>query len=60
MNDRVRQAESRLTATAEKLKRLVTDKAGDATTADVRRRKSYVEIFEATVPDPLDIGLALE
>jgi len=24
------------------------------------RRKSYLEIFEATVPDPLDVGLTME
>lgn len=56
--DRMLQSEGRLKSTAENLKRLISDKAGNATSEDSRRRKSYLEIFEATVPDPLDIGLA--
>lgn len=56
--DRMHHAENRLGPTAEKLKRLISDKAGSRALGNVRQRKSYLEIFEATVPDPLDIGLA--
>ncbi|MGE0282087.1 MAG: type IV secretory system conjugative DNA transfer family protein [Rhizobiaceae bacterium] len=56
--DRMQQAEGRLRPTAEKLKRLITDKVGGEASGNARQRKSYLEIFEATVPDPFDLGLA--
>ncbi|MBB6469183.1 type IV secretion system protein VirD4 [Aminobacter lissarensis] len=60
ITERMQRAEGRLKPTAEKLKRLITDKVGGEASGNARQRKSYLEIFEATVPDPLDIGLALD
>ena len=60
IGERARHAEERLKPTAEKLRKIVHKKLEDAGSAQPQRRKSYLEIFDATVPDPLDIGLVLE
>ena len=58
--ERVRQAEERLKPTAERLKHIVAQKVAGSSSGPSHRRRSYLEIFEATVPDPIDVGLALE
>jgi type IV secretion system protein VirD4 len=60
IGERARHAEERLKPTAEKLRKIVAEKLEDTGSAQTQRRKSYLEIFDATVPDPLDIGLAVE
>ena len=60
ISERVKHAEGRLKPTAEKLKHIVARKVGATTSASPQRRRSYLEIFDATIPDPLDIGLATE
>ncbi len=60
ISERVKHAEERLKPTAEKLKHIVAKRVGATTSASPQRRRSYLEIFDATIPDPLDIGLATE
>lgn len=60
ISDRIRQAEGRLKPSAEKLKKIVNEKIQSAGSELPARRKSYLEIFEATVPDPPDVGLTME
>jgi type IV secretion system protein VirD4 len=57
IRERARHAEERLKPTAEKLKQIVSAKVGSPGATTPQRRRSYLEIFDATVPDPLDIGL---
>lgn len=60
ISERVKHAEKRLKPTAEKLKHIVAEKVGATASASPQRRRSYLEIFDATVPDPLEIGVAFE
>jgi len=60
ISERVRQAEQRLKPTAERLKHIVAEKVAASSLVTPQRRRSYLDIFEATVPDPIDIGLVLE
>jgi type IV secretion system protein VirD4 len=57
ISERVKRAEERLKPTAEKLKHIVAKKVGATASASPQRRRSYLEIFDATIPDPLDIGV---
>ena len=57
---RAAEAANRLKPTAEKLKKIVDDKIAATDGSRPQRRKRYLEIFDATVPDPSDIGLELE
>ncbi|WP_192247987.1 type IV secretory system conjugative DNA transfer family protein [Mesorhizobium caraganae] len=59
ISDRIRQAESRLKPTAEKLRKTIAEQLETVGSEQGQRRKSYLEIFDATVPDPLDLGLTL-
>ncbi|RWM09726.1 MAG: type IV secretory system conjugative DNA transfer family protein [Mesorhizobium sp.] len=59
ISDRIRQAESRLKPTAEKLRKRIAEQLETVGSEQIQRRKSYLEIFDATVPDPLDLGLTL-
>lgn len=54
---RLKEVEAQLKPSAERLLKAVKDRAEDVA-ASPRKRKSYLEIFNATVPDPEDIGLA--
>ena len=50
--------EAQLKSTAERLLKVVHEKV-EAGSASPRKRKSYLDIFNATVPDPEDIDLAM-
>ncbi|WP_174813335.1 hypothetical protein [Ochrobactrum sp. MC-1LL] len=56
INDRLEVVEAQLKPSAERLLKAVTEKV-EASSASPRMRKSYLDIFNATVPDPEDIGL---
>ncbi|MGX5851043.1 type IV secretory system conjugative DNA transfer family protein [Mesorhizobium sp. PL10] len=60
VSDRIRQAESRLKPTAEHLREKIAEQIEASGSDRPNRRKGYLEVFEATVPDPVDIGLTLE
>lgn len=54
------EAEKKLRPRAEKLKKVIEEKSQKDSGAPPRRRKSYLEIFQATVPDPADAGVTAE
>lgn len=56
INDRIEVVEAKLKPSAERLLKAVNEKV-EASGASPRKRKNYMEIFNATVPDPEDIGL---
>ena len=56
IDDRIEEVEAKLKPSAERLLKAVNEKV-EAYGASPRKRKSYLDIFNATVPDPEDIGL---
>ncbi|MDH0370048.1 type IV secretory system conjugative DNA transfer family protein, partial [Brucella anthropi] len=56
INDRIDEVEAQLKPSAERLLKAVNEKVEGSGTSP-RKRKSYLDIFNATVPDPEDIGL---
>lgn len=60
VSTRIHQAESRLKPTAENLKKIIAEQIEARGSDRPNRRKGYLEIFEATVPDPAEFGLTME
>lgn len=56
INDHIEKVEAKLKPSAERLLSAVNEKV-EAAGISPRKRKSYLDIFDATVPDPEDIGL---
>jgi type IV secretion system protein VirD4 len=56
IKDRIVKVEARLKPSAERLLKAVKEKV-EADGASPRKRKSYLDIFNATVPDPEDVDL---
>lgn len=56
IDDRIEEVEARLKPSAERLLKAVNEKV-EASGTSPRKRKSYLDIFNATVLDPEDIGL---
>lgn len=56
IDDRIEEVEAKLKPSAERLLKAVNEKV-DASDTSPRKRKSYLDIFNATVPDPEDLGL---
>ncbi|WP_180350244.1 hypothetical protein [Ochrobactrum sp. CGA5] len=56
INDRLQEVEAQLKPSAKRLLQAVNEKV-EASGASPRKRKSYLDIFNATVPDPEDVGL---
>ncbi|MDT6942458.1 type IV secretory system conjugative DNA transfer family protein [Brucella pseudogrignonensis] len=56
IDDHIEKVEAKLKPSAERLLNAVNEKV-EAAGISPRKRKSYLDIFDATVPDPEDIGL---
>lgn len=56
IDDHIEKVEAKLKPSAERLLNAVNEKV-EAAGVSPRKRKSYLDIFDATVPDPEDIGL---
>ncbi|MGO1164848.1 type IV secretory system conjugative DNA transfer family protein [Brucella sp. C7-11G] len=56
IDDHILKVEAKLKPSAERLLNAVNEKV-EAAGISPRKRKSYLDIFDATVPDPEDIGL---
>jgi len=59
INDRLQEVEAQLKPSAKRLLQAVNEKV-EASGASPRKRKSYLDIFNATVPDPEDLGAIAE
>jgi type IV secretion system protein VirD4 len=55
IDDRIEEVEAKLKPSAERLLKAVNEKV-DASATSPRKRKSYLDIFNATVPDPEDVS----
>ncbi|RUX72380.1 hypothetical protein EOA25_40055 [Mesorhizobium sp. M2A.F.Ca.ET.040.01.1.1] len=60
MEERIKTVEESLKPSAERLKATVAQKVEKLGDRSPTTRKNYLDIFSATVPDPVDVGLAAE
>ncbi|RWM14928.1 MAG: type IV secretory system conjugative DNA transfer family protein [Mesorhizobium sp.] len=60
IEERIKAVEESLKPSAERLKATVAQKVEKLGERSPAKRKNYLDIFSATVPDPVDVGLAAE
>jgi type IV secretion system protein VirD4 len=60
IEERIKTVEESLKPSAERLKATVAQKVEKLGDRSPTTRKNYLDIFSATVPDPVDVGLAAE
>lgn len=60
IEERIKAVEESLKPSAERLKATVAQKVEKLGERSPTKRKNYLDIFSATVPDPVDVGLAAE
>jgi type IV secretion system protein VirD4 len=60
IEERIKTVEESLKPSAERLKATVAQKVEKLGERSPTKRKNYLDIFSATVPDPVDVGLAAE
>ncbi|TIV13279.1 MAG: hypothetical protein E5V95_34500 [Mesorhizobium sp.] len=60
MEQRIKTVEESLKPSAERLKATVAQKVEKLGDRSPTTRKNYLDIFSATVPDPVGVGLAAE
>ncbi|RWO40162.1 MAG: type IV secretory system conjugative DNA transfer family protein [Mesorhizobium sp.] len=60
IEERIKTVEESLKPSAERLKATVAQKVEKLGDRSPTTRKNYLDIFSATVPDPVDVGLAVE
>ncbi|TIS11701.1 MAG: hypothetical protein E5X07_40515 [Mesorhizobium sp.] len=60
MENKIKSVEEALKPSAERLKESVSRKVEKLGDQSPTKRRNYLDIFSATVPDPIDIGLTTE